>query len=184
VQDFATGEVGVKSEPAGDSEDEEDDDMEEVDVDGAQSADPKSPDLPEQIPSAASTTRQPSVPVEGASSVRLSRRSAREAKSRLAVDNPYESSDEDDEKGVVSDASIHEVDDLAAGGDEDDDSGDSMAEVDFTPKEPTPPPAAPQTTRSGRTIKLRIGPVKEAEPEAEGEKSASSRVTRSSKRKR
>lgn len=183
MQDFATGEVGLKSEPAGDSDDEEeDDDMEEVDVDGAQPAGPISPDLPEQIPSAASTPRPPYVPVEVAPPVRPSRRSAREAKSRLAVDNPYESSDEDDEKAVVSDASIHEVDDLAAGDDEDEDSGDSMAEVDFTPKEPTPLPAAPQTTRSGRTIKLRIGPVKEAEPEEKAE--TSSRVTRSSKRKR
>lgn len=168
--DEASGNQPVKVEHFDvEGEDEDDEDMEEVDVVGLQTdgegsvAEANDINLPE----AAALT-----PAEASN-----RRSGRERKTRIAVDNPYEESDEDDEKGIVDAEGVMEN---PLQGVREDDSGDSMDEVDFAPIEPPPKPI-PQTTRSGRTIKLRIGPVKE---EPETKEVGGKRVTRSSKRKR
>jgi hypothetical protein len=135
--------------PISENGEDEDEDMEEVDVAG-----------------------QPTN--EGSSISPSSKRPQRTT--RIAVDNPYEESDEDEEKSIVSDTPDQEGVEREVAGE---DSEDSMDEVDFAPSAEIAPP--PQTTRSGRTIKLRIGTIRDDEPKEIPE---TQRATRSSKRKR
>jgi hypothetical protein len=160
--DFAAdGEPVVKVERAEQDAEESDHDMEEINIDGVYSRQEG-----ESVRLLDNTTGGPALCSLSSTSSQIIRRTARDGKVRVAVDNPYEESEEDEEKGITCDALVIER--------TKDESEDSLDEVDFAPVE-----RAPQSTRSGRTIKLRIGNKKE-EVHDEGDK----RVTRSSKRKR
>lgn len=177
----------------GDEGEDDDDDMEEVDV--AVPVARNGPTAPDHLEAKKDQGRDESpIPIQEQPLVvtiaepvigePTERRSGRERKTRIKVDNPYEESDEDEEKGVVSyleeDGEVEGVVPQAGNGDTDDEGGDELDEVDFPPKEPTPPP----TTRSGRVIKLRIGIIKEEPDVPAAVPVQGGRVTRSSKRKR